>query len=65
METDENFKVREAKLCEINSKFNIIIDLLIRKGMISKEALGLIRNKLYRLKQELLVLESGHLLDEI
>jgi len=37
METDENFKVREAKLCEINSKFNIIIDLLIRKGMISKE----------------------------
>jgi hypothetical protein len=28
-------------------------------------ALGLIRNKLYRLKQELLVLESGHLLDEI
>ena len=37
METDENFIVREAKLCEINSKFNIIIDLLIRKGMISKE----------------------------
>ena len=28
-------------------------------------ALGLNRNKLYRLKQELLVLESGHLLDEI
>ena len=28
-------------------------------------AVGLVRNKLYRMKQELLVLESGHLLDEI
>jgi polyhydroxyalkanoate synthesis regulator phasin len=38
MNADENFKVRSAaKLCEVYFKLNIIIDLLIKKGIMSKE----------------------------
>jgi len=38
MNADKNYKVRSAaKLCEIYSKLNIIIDLLIEKGIINQE----------------------------